>query len=165
MRATPNSLLSMALLASFALVGGCTKNIPNTDVPDSPENRSVVEFMEKYRKAIEDRNVEALLAMTHPEYLDDSGTPGGHDDVDYESLSTKLAALSSRLLDVRNYNIRYRRIRFDRDRVFIEYTYTAYFRIVTNEEDGARWARRIADHRAVLHRDPETDEMSFLSGL
>ena len=51
------------------------------------------------------------------------------------------------------------------DRVFVEYTYTAYFRIATNEDDGARWARRIADHRAVLVKDDESGEMRFLSGL
>jgi hypothetical protein len=164
MRTNPK-LLSYLLFALVAALGGCTKNIPNTDVPDSSENRDVVEFMEGYRHAIEERNVEAILAMTSPMYLDDSGTPNGADDIDYESLETKLAGLSERLLDVRNYNIRYRRIHFDRDRVFVEYTYTAYFRVATNAEDGARWARRIADHRAVLLRDDESGELKFLSGL
>ncbi len=158
--------LALPLFAALvALAGGCAKNIPNTDVPDSAENREVVDFMERYRHAIEERNVEAILRMTSPMYLDDSGTPNGADDVDFEGLSAKLAALAERLLDVRNYNIRYRRIRFDQDRVFVEYTYTAYFRLATNDENGARWARRIADHRAVLHRDEESGEMKFLSGL
>ncbi len=161
---TISKLLPYVLPAVLATLGGCAKNIPNTDVPDSEENRDVVAFMERYRHAIEERNVEAILAMTSPEYLDDSGTPNGTDDVDYEALSAKLGVLNERLLDVRNYNIRYRRIRFDRDRVFVEYTYTAYFRLATNEENG-RWSRRIADHRAVLRRDPDSGKMEFLSGL
>lgn len=162
---TISKLLFYVLPALLATLGGCTKNIPNTDVPDSKENREVVAFMERYRKAIEGLNVEAILEMTSPEYLDDSGTPNGADDIDYERLKEKLASLSERLLDVRNYNIRYRRIHFDRDRAFVEYTYTAYFRLATNDESGARWSRRIGDHRAVLRRDPESGEMEFLSGL
>jgi hypothetical protein len=159
------SLPTLAALLSLLALGGCTRNIPNTDVEDTPENRAVIDFMEGYRHAIEERDVGAILAMTSPEYLDDSGTPNGEDDLDYEALAAKLHGLREHLLDVRNYNIRYRRIRYAQGRVFVEYTYTAYFRIATPDESGGRWARRIADHRAVLERDPESGDLAFMSGL
>ena len=69
-------------VAVFAAVG-CQKNIPNTTVADTPANRSVITFMENYRNSVESRDVGALLAMAHPQYLDDNGTPSGDDDIDY----------------------------------------------------------------------------------
>jgi hypothetical protein len=155
----------LAVLAALLSLVGCARNIPNTDVEDTPENRAVIEFMEGYRHAVEERDVGAILAMTSPEYLDDSGTPGGDDDIDYEVLTEKLQGLREHLLDVRNYNMRYRRIRYVQGRVFVEYTYTAYFQVATQGESHGRWARRIADHRAVLERDPDTDDFKFMSGL
>ena len=69
------ALFAAVLCVSLAAAAGCDKNIPNTTVKDTPENRSVITFMENYRNAVEARDVGALLAMAHPQYLDDNGTP------------------------------------------------------------------------------------------
>ena len=65
----PRALTVAALCASLFAGAGCTKNIPNTTVKDTPENRQVITFMENYRNAVESRDVGALLAMAHPQYL------------------------------------------------------------------------------------------------
>ena len=71
------ALFAAVLCVSLAAAAGCDKNIPNTTVKDTPENRAVITFMENYRNAVEARDVGALLAMAHPQYLDDNGTPTG----------------------------------------------------------------------------------------
>ena len=155
----------MASALFFALVaaGGCQKNIPNTTVKDTPENRAVITFMENYRNAVEARDVGALLAMAHPQYLDDNGTPSGDDDLDYRSLQKKLSLWRERVTDVR-YEIKYRTITREMDRVLVAYRYSASFRIAYDEED-QRWSRRIGENRLVLLYDDIEGRYYVLSGM
>jgi hypothetical protein len=155
-------LVLLLPLALSALAGmGCGgENIPNTDVPDTSENREVVQFVERYRLAVEERNVGAILALCSNEYFDDNGTPNGVDDLDIELLRERLARWEQ-LLDVR-YDIRYRRVTFRDDlHVLVDFTFAGRFRVQTPE--GERWARRLGDNRIVLAR--ENGEYRILSGL
>ena len=79
-----------ALLALAALSACEPALIPNTRIEDSGQNREVVEFIEKYRTAIEARNSNALLALASVNYFDDMGTPAGNDDIDYDGLKVDL---------------------------------------------------------------------------
>lgn len=145
----------------FLTFNMCThERIPNTDVESTSENRAVVNYVEKYRKALEQRDVAGLLSMAGKDYYDDNGTPKGEDDIDYKSLSESLKNLRQSVLDVR-YAIRYRRVSFERDRVLVDYTYSASFRIATAE--GERWTRRLADNRLVLRRQGDT--FAVVSGM
>ena len=156
-------LFAAILCVSFAAAAGCDKNIPNTTVKDTPENRSVITFMENYRNAVEARDVGALLAMAHPQYLDDNGTPSGDDDIDYRGLQKKLSRWRERVTDVR-YEIKYRTITREMDRVLIAYRYSASFRIAYDEED-QRWSRRIGENRLVLLYDDIEARYYVLSGM
>ncbi len=161
MRLSSALLVSSATLAACLSVGCARDVIPNTDVEDSAENREVVQFVERYRHALEERDVSALLALVSARYYDDNGTPIGTDDIDVDGLRARLAAFHSRVVAVR-YEIRYRRVTFTtNDRVLVDYTYTGSFRVTTSE--GERWSRRLADNRIVLGR--EGGELRILSGL
>ncbi|MEM9194456.1 MAG: hypothetical protein AAGF12_35090 [Myxococcota bacterium] len=153
------------LFAGFAvlvLLTGCAREtIPNTDVADTSENREVLEFVEQYREALMERDSGALIRLADPEYLDDNGTPSANDDIDYEILQERLLTFSERILDVR-YDIRYRRVTFtEADRVYVDYTYSGNFKVVTAE--GERWSRRLADNRLILAR--REDGFRILSGM
>ena len=156
-------LFAAILCVSFAAAAGCDKNIPNTTVKDTPENRAVITFMENYRNAVESRDVGALLAMAHPQYLDDNGTPSGDDDIDYRGLQKKLARWRERVTDVR-YEIKYRTITREMDRVLISYRFSASFRIAYDDED-QRWSRRIGENRLVLLYDDIEARYYVLSGM
>ena len=156
-------LFAAVLCVSLAAAAGCDKNIPNTTVKDTPENRAVITFMENYRNAVESRDVGALLAMAHPQYLDDNGTPSGDDDIDYQGLQKKLSRWRERVTDVR-YEIKYRTITREMDRVLIAYRYSASFRIAYDEED-QRWSRRIGENRLVLLYDDIQGRYFVLSGM
>lgn len=157
------ALSTMVLSVSLFVAVGCTKNIPNTTVKDTPENRAVITFMENYRNAVESRDVGALLAMAHPQYLDDNGTPTGDDDLDYRALQGKLSRWRERVTDVR-YEIKYRTITREMDRVMIAYRYSASFRIAYDEED-QRWSRRIGENQLVLLYDDIESRYYVLSGM
>lgn len=154
--------LGFNVLAVVALLG-CTKQIPNTMVEDTQANRSVVTFMESYRHALEDRDAAAILGMTSERYLDNNGTPKGDDDVDFETLKSRLATFS-RIKDAR-VEMRYRRVSFDGPRVFVEMRYRAMF-LVEDGEAEEHWTRaKPTDHRVVLERDKDSDSFKFLSGI
>ena len=162
MRRLRLSLLAL-LVFSPVVATGCTRDvIPNTDVEDTSANREVLEFCERYRAAVEERNVAALMRLASPRYYDDNGTPSGMDDVDYDGLGEKLNSWREGVLDVR-YEIRYRRVTFNRDRILVDYTYTGSFRV--HSPSGERWARRLADNRLILHREGEEDDFHIISGM
>jgi hypothetical protein len=155
----------VALTAASAVsLGGCTRMIPNTTVPDTSENRAVLQVMERYRHAVEERDVGTLLGMADPMYLDEVGTPTGEDDLDHGALAPRLAAWASRVIEIR-FEIRYHRVTIEESRVIVEYRYTASFKMPTAEGGEPRWSRRVADARAILNRHSGSSDLTFLSGL
>lgn len=160
------SLPSGAALAALLVLGagaaGCAEQlIPNTDVPDTADNREVIEFCEVYRHAVEARDTSDLIGMVSPLYYDDNGTPAADDDMDVDALREALSRWSGEVVDVR-YEIRYRRVTFREDRVLVDYTYTGSFKVraVGDEE---RWERRLRDNRLEIVR--EDGSLRILSGL
>lgn len=154
------------LVAAIALglvhpLTGCGSDlIPNTDVPNSEANRAAVDFVETYRHAVEEHNPGAVLRLVSESYLDDNGTPQTSDDVDYERLQEELSRWPEDLLDVR-YEMRYRRVSVYSERIYVDVTYTAGFKLRT--ADGERWERRLSDNRIELVR--EGGEFRIVSGL
>lgn len=153
-------LLGLALFV-FA---GCAKTIPNTDVRDTAFNRDILDFMERYRAAVNERDIGKILGLSSPLYLDDMGTPDGADDLDFRGLGEKLAIWDARVNDIR-YDIRYRRVTYEQEKVYVEYTFRASFELKEAGADRGKWTRRIGDHRAVLIRNEADDDWAFISGL
>lgn len=155
--------LPLMLLASVLapIAAGCNGEvIPNTDVPDTAQNREAILFVEDYRHAVERRNVGEILALVSERFFDDNGTPTTDDDRDYDRLREELAAVSDRLLDVR-YEMRYRRVSYRRNRILVDYTYTSSFKVATPQGD--RWETRLNDNRIELVR--EDGELRIVSGI
>lgn len=188
MTAHPRLTHASALLA--LLTSGCaTGRIPNTDLPDTSENRGVVNFCERYRRAVEAKDARTLLTLASPEYYEDAGTPRGEDDYGFEGLQRLLTAWVDDVREVR-YEIRYRRIAVDPDhpnRVLVDFTYSSSYTLrrpdaliagdrgvsalhidpvrntATVRQDDEVWYRRVADNRLELERNGE--EFRILSGM
>lgn len=149
-------------LGLFSGVAGCTKtNIPNTDVEDNNDNRKVVTFCEKYRHAVEERDVDALYAMASPRYFETGGNAKSNDDIDYQGLHLYLTTKFKQTKAIR-YEIRYRRITETEAKVIhVDYTYTASFQVPTSSGD--QWHRAVRDNRLQLVRDG--DSFKILGGM
>jgi hypothetical protein len=148
-------LLSLVLLACGA------RQIPNTDVEDTELNRDVIRFCETYRKAVERRNVGLLLQMADPRYYEDGGNIDPTDDLDYEGLGQYLKDQFQQTKAIR-YEIRYRRVSRGRaDNIQVDFTYSASYKIPT--EQGDVWRRTVADNRLVLV--PHKETYRILSGM
>jgi hypothetical protein len=153
--------LAFTTLVLSSLLAGCQGDlIPNTDVPDTSENREAIEFVEDYRHAVEGRNIGGILSLVSERFYDDNGTITTIDDRDYDRLAEQLAAFGERLLDVR-YEMRYRRVTHRPDRILVDYTYTSSFKIAT--PGGDRWETRLRDNRIELVR--ESEGLRIVSGI
>ncbi len=101
--------------------------------------------------------------MASPRYLDDVGSILGDDDLDFDTLREKLSAWRNRVVDVR-YEIKYRRVTWDDAKIFVEFRYTASFRVRDNDGE-ERWARRLGDHRLILSVDEDQEDFQIVSGM
>lgn len=156
-------LLIVTVAALLLLVGCSKKYIPNTDVEDSEDNRRVIAFCEVYRKAVERRDIARILGMVSPNYYEDGGNVDASDDLDFEGLKAFLTNEFKESKAIR-YEIRYRRVVWpeDAERVFVDYTYSASFKI-PGPEDADEWRRTVAENRLILSVEGET--FKILSGL
>ena len=149
------------LLGLAALLGGCASAfIPNTDVEDTPENRAIVDFCERYRKALEKKDIVALLELASPNYYDDSGDVDASNDIDYAGLKQYLTAKfkGAGFADVTGlrHEIRYRRISEGEGGVLnVDYTFSASYRFL--KPDGTeKWENAVEENRLELVRDGES---------
>jgi hypothetical protein len=105
------SLLTLATVATLvSACGGKATYVPGTRVPYSAPNQSVLNAVEAYRLAVEERDAEKLLLMAHKaKYWEDSGTPSGSDDYGYDGLANVLASRLQKASEIR-YSMRYMRV-------------------------------------------------------
>jgi hypothetical protein len=149
---------------------GCTaKYIPNTDVPDTPENRDIIEFCELYRKAVERKDVVMILKLTSPDYYEDGGNPDASDDMDFVQFKKFLTGesrdetgISFQDATAIRHEIRYRRVLYEDKRIFVDYTYSASFRVPTAHGD--QWKRKVDDNRIELIQE-ENGVLRVIAGF
>lgn len=121
----------VTLLAPLVLLSGCAaKRIPGTELEDNDDNRAVLKVMDEYRRAVERRDAEKVLALLAPAFKDDGGTPSPEDDLDFATLKERLPQSLARLDDVR-LDISVRRIAINKadDTAKAVYTYNTSFRM------------------------------------
>jgi hypothetical protein len=173
--------LAHALLSATLSVSACASaRIPNTDVADTRENNEIIQVAERYRRAVEQRDVRTLLAMAAPNYFEDGGTPSGDDDYGIDGLRRLLSSWAETVREVR-YECRYRRVNLSEDgnHADVDFTFTGSFTLVraptevpdgmlpppesvlrtdparapqSNRESRENWHRRVADNRLQLQR-------------
>lgn len=154
------------LLLTTGLTLGCTPQlIPNTDLEDTVQNRSLVDVCEKYRKAVENRDIDTLLALAHEDYYEDGGNVDATDDLDYAGLRSYLESefVSARAV---RYEIRYRRVsRNEQNGWEVAYTYSASYQLpeALDGESGDAWHREVAENQLVLV--PDGESYRILSGM
>jgi len=154
---------------SLGAAGCATTYIPNTDVMDTPEHRDIIAFCELYRRAVERRDANAILKMTSTEYYEDGGNPDASDDMDFVEFKAWITGekyaetgLSFQDATAIRHEIRYRRIVFDDTRTYVDYTFSASFKVPT--ATGDQWKRKVDDNRLELVKD-EHGEFKVIAGM
>lgn len=182
-----NAMLSSSrvlfVAAASALLSGCAMHyIPNTDVEDTDDNRKVISFCEKYRHAVELKDVGELIQLASPDYYEDGGNVDASDDLDYAGLRDYL---SGKFTDARaiRYEMRYRRVLRQEvpretgsgqpaknngaaeplELIYVDYTYSASYRIPA-AKGGDEWRRRVEDNRLEIVRYPD-NQYRIVAGM
>jgi hypothetical protein len=150
-------LRSIAVLAALAL-SACAKNIPDTDIRDTPDNRALIAVVDAYRKAFDNRSVEGVMALVSPAYYDDAGTVDAGDDVDYKSLPGVLKETFSRLSQVRiEFGIT--GIEVNGNKAHVDLFYDAKYRIQTPRTEIPK--RDTDIQRLIFQREGEKDAQTW----
>jgi hypothetical protein len=159
----------LVALSGAASAGCAATYIPNTDVMDTPDNRDIIAFCEVYRRAVERRDANAMLKMTSTEYYEDGGNPDASDDMDYVEFKAWITGenfdqtgLSFQDATAIRHEIRYRRIVYDDTRIYVDYTFSASFKVPT--PNGDQWKRKVDDNRLELVKD-EHGEFKVIAGM
>jgi hypothetical protein len=83
--------ISTALLAAFLLSGCEPKMIPGTKIKDTPETKALALLVvDKYRKAMEAKDVDTLISMVSSRFFENGGTPVPEDDYNADGLKKRL---------------------------------------------------------------------------
>jgi hypothetical protein len=125
-------------------------------VGSSAEDREVLAVCERYRRAVEARNVDVLLALASPDYLEDGDNDDPGDDVDYAALEEYLRGPFQDVEDV-SYDMDYQSVRWEGDTAVVEYRYRSFYRFEDIE-------RRVVGTRQVTLRR-EGGALKILSGI
>ena len=153
----------LLILAGLMVFGGCQKNkmIPNTKLRDTKLNREVLRVVETYRRAMEKRDAARVLALVHPTYQDNSGTPEASDDLDYRGVRDLLAGRFKRATRVR-FRIEYQRLETKGREAAVDTWIDATF-VYEQPDSPPRWRRFTDYNRFRLLKDGRT--WRFIGGL
>lgn len=123
---------TLLLLLAVAAIGlGCVpRKIPGTEIDDTDDTRAVLDVMEKFRVAVEQKDAQTIINLADESFRDDGGSANPDDDLTYQDLYTKLPARFRRLDDVR-LELNVRKVEFTQDQANARatYTYTTTFKL------------------------------------
>ena len=128
------------LLASLAACG--PSYIAGSEVEDSAENRAIAVLVEKYRVAVEQRDVASLKEMVSRRYFCNAGTTAEpNDDYGFEQLEQKVLPLLRDNVKSVQYTIDLRHVDFPTpNRAVAEFEY--YYKFFYVDEGKDRWAAK-----------------------
>ena len=179
------ALFAMAVAMVLVSMSACgPKMIPGTEIEDNADTRAVFKTIEAYRKALEDRDAEALLRLASPNYFEKNGNNNSRDNYDYEGLVAFLRSERfSKVTKVRLVMV-YKDLQFNADKTEaeVQYHYVLNFRkppesfkqeitreggkdVVEDNFDEERWYSKADDNLMVLEKDKKTGKWLIVRGM
>ncbi|MEE2787175.1 MAG: nuclear transport factor 2 family protein [Myxococcota bacterium] len=153
---------------AFILLGLCTvlpgcghQYVKGTKIDYSEEKQELADLVERYRRAVEQRDVETLRAMTSLNYYENgSTTTNPNDDYDYNGLEKVFSELKNTVRTVK-YNIKITDIRILGDTARVDFEYRSQYLFGAGEQD--RWETAADKNRLQFRK--EQDGWRILSGM
>lgn len=125
------SILALTLLVSLGAMGCATQHIQGTSIPATEENKAIYAMVMQYRRAVEERDANALQAMVSRRYYENaSSTDDDGDDYGYDSLATSVLPQLRENIQAVRYRILMRDIEVDGDRAWADYEFFYNFKFV-----------------------------------
>lgn len=156
------TLLIPAVLLALVLTGCTPRKIPGTDLDDTTETRAVIDVLQKYREAVEKKNIDAITKLADESFRDDGGTSSPDDDLDFASLNNKLTARLSKVADLK-LDVTVRRIEFDSEGKVARVTYSYQLAFRLPEYSGR--AQNESDIKQMMLKRVGDQEWKITSGI
>lgn len=153
--------LLFVLAASGAPAGCATPRIQGTSLDDTPENRVIVDFVERYRAAVESRDVETLKGLASRHYYENAATTHtSHDDWGRPDLDAVLERFRDHVKAI-NYELRITDVRVVGNRADVDCEQTWAFQYTDGDRDA--WTKKSDMNRLELIKEGEG--WRILSGM
>ena len=159
------SLTSLVFSSLFlvSILAGCTPTyVRGTKIDYQPQKQEVANLIERYRVALEGKDISTLNQIASDRYYENGSTTNDpSDDYDYAGLTQVLDQIDSQVKAVK-YQIKITSIDILKDTASVDLEYTGQFLFTHNEQD--RWSTHADKNRITLKRDREGD-WKIVSGL
>jgi len=133
-----NNWISTLLIALACTAVGCAHGtIEGTTVPDTEENRAVLEVLKTYRNAMQERDAEKIIALVASDYFEDMGTIDQNDDYGYTHLTQKVIPNSLKIAEEIYLTFEIHNIEVDGDSAWADIRYNSRSKL--NLISGALW--------------------------
>ena len=148
-------------ISSFSL--GCTPAyVRGTQIDYSAEKEEVAIFIERYRVALEQRDIDTLKELVSERYYENGSTTNDpSDDYDYKGLEILLEKVTQKVKAIK-YALKIVDIKILQDSAAVDVEYKGQYLFTHNEQD--RWATYADKNRLTLKKDKE-GTWKIVSGL
>lgn len=143
--------LAALFLAAAAIAGCGPKMIPNSEIQDTEENRQILSVISAYKSALDDRNVDKLMGLVSKSFFENSGTPSGEDDYNYEGLQQRLTTWAEQIKAIRA-DVRVKTITTEGDTARAQYFYELNYQ-VPGAGGTMQWKHEADTKEMVLRRE------------
>ncbi|MFN3199846.1 MAG: nuclear transport factor 2 family protein [Bradymonadia bacterium] len=156
------SVTALLLAGSLSLTACGPRYVPGTQIEMTDEVEVVVNLVERYRVAVEQRDAEALRSLASRRYYENGSTTNDpSDDYDYRGLEKVLSDLKSHVKDIK-YNITIVDVQILNDEIAqVDYDYTSQYQYTLGEQD--RW-ETVDDRNRLTFRN-EDGNWRILNGM
>jgi len=117
-------------VAVLTLAACAHQKIAGTEIEDNTDTRAILDVMSKYRIAVEAKDVSGITALLDPSFKDDGGTSGADDDLDYNSVPTRLSERFAKIDNVK-LDLDIRKVKVENDIASAVYHYNTNFTILS----------------------------------
>jgi hypothetical protein len=156
--------LFLTLLTTLFLSQGCKPRLlPSSNIPTSPEFKSIVTFLEQYRAALKKRSIEGIMEMVAKDFKDNLDSK---DPVNYQDLKERLEktppGIDDLYLDISVQNI----TKLEEDIYEVVFDFNKH--IMTEKPVGKNWISVKETNRMLLRKRHKKDypyEYEILSGI
>jgi len=116
-------MLLLVMLSLFGQMACNNKTIEGTKIEDCEETRAIIKIIETYRRAMETREADILIALASKNYFEKNGDANSTNNYDYEGLIKFLRSSEFRQISSVKMTIVYKDIELNEARNVAKVTY------------------------------------------
>ena len=142
--ASHRAALLLSVIALALSTTGCPKKyIPGTEIPDTPDDRALLDLVNHFRDAFQAKDASGIAQLASPRYLD------ARDSISYDTLKEQLQNYFDKVKQV-HLDITVRRITVEGTHARIEYVFSINYLLNTVDP---QWRSQTDDKRMTVERE------------